>query len=140
MYLQTRKLLRDIHFKRAEMRRNEYWLEEDDSIMDVNGLKVRKNLSIKPSLTRSPRNKSVSYNPNLQSMRSNFSVEPLISSAEKFVEARNGSLVGAPRRDSPNRLSMSHGIGNNIEMAISGPNSQPLTASLEKSEYSPAFK
>ena len=61
VFLQTRKLLRDTHYSRAEQRRIEN--EREDEIEE----KEKQRFSERKS---SERNNSFSYNPNLQSMRS----------------------------------------------------------------------
>ena len=59
VFLQTRKLLRDTHYSRAEQRRIEN--ERENEIEEKQRFSDRKS---------SERNNSFSYNPNLQSMRS----------------------------------------------------------------------
>lgn len=124
VYLQTRKLLRDTHLERAEHHRKDYW-ENDSSIFET---KVGDN-----SLNKSSkRAQSVSFNPNLQSMRSDAKVklspendvaDPLDESV-RLSEERKVSMTEINTHESrdsemgagANRLSMSTKLRNELNM------------------------
>ena len=135
VYLQTRKLLRDQQYQRAEKRRTTVW--RSNSVSDR-----RKSMDdLNESKVSSSRNKSVSFNPNLQSQRSEKNTEDypepqLIGSADAFIQERKKSVEIAISGKDINRLSSSYPPEPEIQRIthdVTGDNL--LKSSLKKNTY-----
>ena len=114
VYLQTRKLLRDTHFTRAEQRRTEY-LKDGTTGSRSKSQTMRDGSDSEDNeaeVSKSKRNKSISFNPNLQSYRdlghsSDSKVQPFIDESQRFMEEVSFEKKAEKIKAQTTRLSMS---------------------------------